>query len=198
MSMIAENMIGGNGKKERPASDFYPTPREATIVLLDLIAPFLKSGGVIWEPACGENDMVDVMREEGYAVIGTDILDGTDFLTAQIPEGTEWIITNPPFSLAEQFIRRAYETGLPFAFLLKSQFWHAAGRLPLFRECRPSIIAPLTWRPDFNFKDTGNHGKPLMDVLWCVWLPRNGLLADDNTTRYIPLQKPQQRKKDAV
>ena len=142
--------------------------------------------------------MVDVMREEGYAVIGTDVLDGTDFLTAQIPEGTEWIITNPPFSLAEQFIRRAYETGLPFAFLLKSQFWHAAGRLPLFRECRPSIIAPLTWRPDFNFKDTRNHGKPLMDVLWCVWLPRNGLLADDNTTRYIPLQKPQQRKKNAV
>lgn len=37
---------------------------------------------MIWEPACGENHMVDVIRENGYKVIGTDILTGDDFLKA--------------------------------------------------------------------------------------------------------------------
>ena len=144
---------------------------------------------MIWEPACGENDMADAIREKGYAVVATDIMTGTDFLTADTPGGTAWIITNPPFSAAEQFIRKAYSTGIPFAMLLKAQFWHAAGRLTLFRTCTPDIVAPLTWRPDFNFKSSGKHGSPLMDVIWCVWLPRGNLYSGGGT-RYIPLTKP--------
>lgn len=189
MSLKAQNIVGGKGEKKRPASDLYPTPKEATFALLDLVSPFLPSGGVIWEPACGENDMADAIRQRGYTVLATDILSGTDFLTVPVPDRVAWIITNPPFSLSEQFIRRAHSTGLPFAMLLKSQFWHAAGRLPLFRECTPDIIAPLTWRPDFNFKDSGKHGSPLMDVIWCVWHPRSRLYGGV-TTRYIPLPKP--------
>ena len=45
MSLKAENIIGGKGKKARPASDLYPTPKEATFALLDLISPFLPRGG---------------------------------------------------------------------------------------------------------------------------------------------------------
>lgn len=132
--------------------------------------------------------MANAIREKGYSVIETDILSGTDFLTSPVPDGVTWIITNPPFTVAQEFVRRAYGSGLPFALLLKSQFWHAARRYPLFMECRPDFIAPLTWRPDFNFKSEGKHGSPLMDVIWCVWLPRGNLCS--GFTRYIPLQRP--------
>lgn len=44
-------------------------------------------------------------------------------------DAADWIITNPPFSLAEAFIRRAAELGKPFAFLLKSQYWNATCRM---------------------------------------------------------------------
>ncbi len=188
MSIKVENLVGAGAKNGRRKSDLYPTPKEATFTLLDLLSPVLSREGLIWEPACGENDMADAMREKGYTVIGSDILSGVDFLTAPVPNGAAWIITNPPFSLAEQFIRRAYDTELPFAFLLKSQFWHAARRLPLFQDCKPNLIAPLTWRPDFNFKDSGKHGCPLMDVIWCVWLRHSSLY--QGGTQYIPLPKP--------
>lgn len=135
--------------------------------------------------------MAEAIREKGYSVIATDILSGTDFLKATVPDGTQWIITNPPFTLAEHFIRRAYDTGIPFALLLKSQFWHAARRYSLFADCKPDIVAPLTWRPDFNFKSEGRHGSPLMDVIWCIWFSR-GFQLGGGTTRYIPLQKPKE------
>ena len=138
----------------------------------------------IWEPACGEGHMVDAIRNRGYDVIGTDINMGVDFLTAELPDGVDWIITNPPFSHAEHFIRRCVEHKKPFALLLKSQYWHAKKRFKLFWEYPPAYVLPLTWRPDFLFKHRG--GSPLMDVMWCVWTVR-----DLGQTVYVPLSRPE-------
>lgn len=94
---------GGNSSTGRKASDFYPTPPEATVALLKFLS--LPAQAHIWEPACGEGHMVDVMEAMGYEVTGTDIQAGDDFLTIPLM-GCDWIITNPPFRLAEQFIRQ--------------------------------------------------------------------------------------------
>lgn len=175
----ASRIVGGNSAYKRVESDFYPTPREATVALLDFLA--LPTKTVVWEPACGEGHMVDVMQEYDLQVIGTDIQSGTDYLTTE-DRVCDWIITNPPFSLADQFIERSIESGKPFAMLLKAQYWHAKKRLELFRRYAPTYILPLTWRPDFTFKQRGK-GSPLMDVMWVVWCGRSD-------TRYIPLEKP--------
>lgn len=127
---------------------------------------------------------MNVLRENGIKAIGTDIQSGTDFLTADKPGAVTWIITNPPFSLAEQFIRKAHtylcNSGICFAFLLKSQYWHSKNRLALFRECKPSYVLPLTWRPDFT-----GQGASLMDMMWCVWTETR-----PSRTHYIPLERP--------
>lgn len=90
---------------------------------------------------------------------------------------------------AEAFIRRAWRIGKPFAFLLKAQFWNAGKRRRLFEECTPTLVLPLTWRPDFFFKDRaeGEKGSLLMDVQWCVWHPNNLHRAG---TMYWPLARP--------
>lgn len=159
--MDSSKIIGANPEHGRKINDYYPTPPEVT----DAILRFLKINrkATIWEPACGTGSMTDVMKAHGYNVIGTDINSGIDFLTCE-PVKCDWIITNPPFSLAEQFIRHANEIGVPFAFLLKSQYWHAARRVNLFKEITPTYILPLTWRPDFT-----GQGASLMDMCWCVW-----------------------------
>ena len=162
-------IIGGTGggmDRKRGVTDFYPTPPEVTQALLDYLQ--IPKGKLIWEPACGEGDMVMQLMKSGYLVYGSDISSGADFLTHDDVE-CDWIITNPPFSLSEEFVRRCWATGKPFALLLKSQYWHAGKRLKLFEECKPSAVLPLTWRPDFLFKVEGKHGAPLMDVLWVVW-----------------------------
>lgn len=181
--LLGSRIAGGNTAYKRNASDYYPTPPEVTRALLDFLG--LPKDTVIWEPACGEGHMVNEMERLGYSVYGTDIVQGVDFLTTDLSVNAyDWIITNPPFSKAEEFIRRSWETQKPFALLLKSQFWHAKRRLRLFQECRPQCICPLTWRPDFLFGQRGS-GSPLMDVIWCIWLP-----GTRGVTVYYPLEKP--------
>lgn len=178
--MDAVKIVGANG--DRHANDFYPTPKECTVALLK--TELIKYGSKVWEPACGEGHIVKVLEKHGRPCHGTDIQTGTDFLTAKLPFGTDWIITNPPFSLADKFIRKCAEFGVPFALLLKSQYWHSARRKPLFDDITPSYIFPLTWRPDFT-----GQGNSLMDMMWCVWLPE-AYLNGNVETQYYPLEKP--------
>ena len=173
-SLQASRISGGNSARGRRRSDLYPTPPDVTVALLRFLN--LPKETTIWEPAAGDGDMAKAVRDCGMLVDETDIRSGQDFLTSWRPNDSEydydWIITNPPFSLAEEFIRHAAELQSPFAMLLKAQYWHAAKRAQLFREIPPSYVLPLTWRPDFLFKERdGKKGaSPLMDIMWCVWL----------------------------
>ena len=155
---------------DRSATDFYPTPPEATFAL----ARWMQlEGKTVWEPACGAGHMSRALAAHGATVISTELhgqgfgIEGVDYLDASLPDGVQCIVTNPPFRLAEQFIRRSIEHGLPFAMLLKSQYWHSAKRRALFETHRPSAVLPLTWRPDFHFGSKG--GSPTMECIWTVW-----------------------------
>lgn len=189
-NLLGSRIAGGNTAYERKRSDFYPTPPDATEALLRHLN--LPRETVIWEPACGEGYMSSVFNRLGYSSVSTDLNDygfgesGIDFLNAEL-RPCDWIITNPPFKLAEQFIRRCAYHGKPFALLLKSQYWHSKSRYPLFKEITPSEILPLTWRPDFLFKTRGS-GSPLMDCIWCVWK------GSGQQTAYFPLKKPEAMK----
>lgn len=176
-SLQASRISGGNPAGKRSKSDFYPTPWEATAALLNYLK--IPRGRFIWEPACGKGDMSKVLRDYGYSVIETDIQTGVDFLNCD-QRFCDWIITNPPFSLADQFIRRAYSMNVPFAFLLKAQYWNAQKRTALFNDCQPTHILPCAWRVDF----TGGKN-PLMDVIWVVWKRDQS-----GTTFFRPLPKP--------
>lgn len=179
--LTASRISGGNTAYQRNAQDFYPTPPDVTQALINFLD--IPRGKTVWEPAAGNGDMAKVFKENWYFVIETDIQSGTDFLTAD-PVDCDWIITNPPFCLSEQFIRRCIKIQKPFAMLLKSQYWHAKSRIPLFYEHRPRFILPLTWRPDFLFKTRGK-GSPLMDVMWAVWNCKPAPY-----TEYVPLNRP--------
>ena len=107
-------------------------------------------------------------------MVGTDINPrgfGTkaNILDIQKPLG-DGVITNPPFSKAEEIIRHVMGVLKPeyFALLLKSTFWHADERTALFNTYRPTMIAGLPWRPDFN-----GLGRPTMECSWVVWDQRH-------------------------
>ena len=179
--MTWAGIAGGGDPAKRSKADFYPTPPDVTVALLKTgLVPKVAD---IWECACGDGRLLNVLTKRGYTAVGSDIQDGFDFLQQrEMFFGTDWIITNPPFSLAEEFIEHAADLGVPFAFLLKANFWNAARRFPLFVDYPPSYVLPLTWRPDFLFGAGG--GAPLMDCAWNVWLP------DDRSTTFRPLPRP--------
>lgn len=185
-------LTGGQGKEKRRDLDFYPTPPEVTIALMEFlksnVSDFRKSM-TIWEPACGDGAMTEVIRRYGHVVVPTDIIEGNkygfggiDFLDPKVKYSVDAIITNPPFSLSQQFIEKAVGLAPVSAMLLKSQYWHARKRYDLFMNNPPAYVLPLTWRPDFMQGKRG--GAPTMEVLWTVWIEGN------NQTKYLPLLKP--------
>ena len=173
-------IIGANGQRRK--NDFYPTPPECTHALLDFLEERFLIGrrSKIWEPACGSNAMVDVMIERGYHVTGTDIVYGQDYINTDLPDDEyDWIITNPPFCSARDFIEKSAQRNKPFALLLKSQYWHSARRREVFTKYQPTFVLPLTWRPDFT-----GQGSSLLDMMWVVWI------GPSRVTYYQPLKKP--------
>jgi hypothetical protein len=173
-------IVGAHGNRNK--NDFYPTPPECTIALLNFLEEHFLIGrnAKIWEPACGSNAMVDVMRQRNYCVTATDIIYGQDYLETDLPsDDYDWIITNPPFCSAQEFIMKSVARNKPFALLLKSQYWHSSKRQKIFSEFPPTLILPLTWRPDFT-----GQGSSLLDMMWCVWI------GSSRVTYYQPLKKP--------
>lgn len=178
-------------ERKRHEYDNYSTPPDITQALLDSNWRPSK-GATVWECAAGEGAMVDVLDVNGYSWIGTelrentraDIIGGVDFLSNRPPETLRayQIVTNPPFNLAEDFIRRAYDLEVDYlALLLKMTYWNAKTRLTLFDECQPLAVLPLTWRMDCT-----GQGSPTMDVAWYVWYPSAG---KPHRTMFEPLPK---------
>lgn len=103
---------------------------------------------VIWEPACGNGAMSNVLGQYGHIVLSSDIRntgfgDGwIDFLAAN--KECDAIITNPPFNISEAFIRHVLNQVGTVAMVLKSQYWHAKKRSALFGEFPSAYVLPLT------------------------------------------------------
>lgn len=195
MSNLSYAHIVGANSGTRSKSDFYPTPPDCTEALLRFLLP--QNNCTIWEPACGNGAISKVLKKHGYKVLSSDIQDygyegaltgeDYDFLSFKYDDvKIDYIITNPPFSLSEEFAFRAYELKIPFAFLLKAQYWNAAKRKSLFRKMPPHYILPLTWRPDFT-----GRGSSLMDMNWCIWD-----VGFCGRTEYVPLDRPMERSDD--
>lgn len=180
--------------EDRRESDFYPTPPEVTHALCDWLEFGIGTSRVAWEPACGDGAMAEVLKARGWSVAASDIRETgygigmRNFLEVP-PNPTDfmgcWIVTNPPFNQAEEFIRHALKFTPNVAMLLKSQFWHAASRAKLFGEHPPAAVLPLTWRPDFLNGEKG--GAPTMECLWTVWRDQ---MHRTKPTQYQPLMRP--------
>lgn len=130
----AQRLAGANYDGDREKDDFYATPPQSTLALLQVE----KFAGAIWEPACGDGAIARVLQAAGHEVVASDLVDRgygetrTDFLMeyrARAPN----VITNPPFKLASQFVRKALQlsTG-KVAMLLKVGFLEGVERGDLY------------------------------------------------------------------
>ena len=93
--------------------DDFQTPPEALYPLL----PYLPHR--IWECACGQGVLTDYLRKNSFEVIATDIKDGNNFLSWCPPLNSfDAIVTNPPYTLKDDFLKRCYYLQKPFALLM--------------------------------------------------------------------------------
>lgn len=116
---------------EREVNDYYATPPSAVEMLLK-IEDFSE---IIIEPACGQGHIAEVLKENGHRVLATDLIDrgygigGVDFFEMHLPMDAD-IITNPPYSLAKEFVEHAMDLvtdGHKVAMFLKLTFLEGRG-----------------------------------------------------------------------
>lgn len=165
-------LIGGSVTGKRESNDFYPTPPEATEALLRAES----FNGAIWEPACGDGAISEVLRAAGYRVASSDLVargygtPGVDFLLEWEPRAPN-IITNPPFKLAVPFVRKALDlTTGKVAMLLKIAFLEGVERAELFANSPLARVHVFSRR--VTFKNTARadvNGSGMMAFAWFVW-----------------------------
>lgn len=135
-------------------SDECYTPKEAVLPLL----PFLFKYHTYYECTANiSSSIVDVMQAEGYNINPSM---GSDFLLDPVPQDINVIITNPPYSKKDLFIRKCYQTGKPFALLLPVSSLQGRARGKMFAKHGIDLLV-LNNRIDFTGK-----GAPHFGVAW--------------------------------
>jgi hypothetical protein len=116
--------------------DLYETPPVAVEALLRVE----QLPHRIWEPACGRGAIVNVLRGRGHEVVAGDLVDygipitapgyyRVDFLMERhAPEGTQAIVTKPPFKLVEPFVAHALDLSPLVIMLLRLAFMESERR----------------------------------------------------------------------
>ena len=156
---------------QRQERDLYETPAWVTEVLLPHLPDGIKE---IWEPACGSGKMVRSLEAAGYAVHGTDVDTGWDFLACEVGNlkaCDEAPCDKPPYALAVKFIDHAIRLMQPHAgmvaMLLRTDFDHAKTRHGLFGEC-PTFSKKIVLTKRIKwFEDSS--GSPSFNHAWFIW-----------------------------
>lgn len=176
------SLAGTSMSRERVDNDFYATPPEATEALL-LNFPFF---GTFLEPCVGEGHIAKTIYQYYEKPIKTmDIVDrgfeGTvidNFLTHDFKGETfDNIITNPPYTLAQEFAEKSLSilsTHGQLALFLKIQFLEGLKRREFFKKYPPKYIAVFSNRqnPLRNGSTVDENGKPWSSTMcfaWFIW-----------------------------
>jgi hypothetical protein len=145
------------------------------------------------EPAANRGYMVKALREYFERVEAADVhdygvgFDVKDYLWGEDPERVDWTFTNPPFRLAEQFIKRMLRTSrIGCGVIVRSAFLEGQDRYEsLFAENPPTLVLQhvervvmhkgTLRRPGQKYLDTDGNVKTASTATaytWLVWIPR--------------------------
>lgn len=166
--------------------DFYPTPPWATRALLRVE----RFEGSIWECACGDGAMSEVLLETGHEVFSSDLFDrgygesGVDFVGTE--RKADNIITNPPYNRAEDFVQSGLKACRnKFALLLRLAFLESAKRqTSIFQKTPPARVWVFSERITFYPKGAKRAGSGTTAYAWFVWDKQS---TPDTTLGWLPL-----------
>ena len=152
-------------------ADFFPTPGWATHALIENEM----FEGDVWESACGNGAMSEVLEHTGQAVISSDLYDrgygegGIDFLLSNRRAAN--IVTNPPYNAAEGFVQAGLrKAGRKFALLLRLAFLEGANRQrTIFTTTPPARVWVFSERITFYPAGAVQKGSGTTAYAWFVW-----------------------------
>jgi hypothetical protein len=162
-------------------ADFFPTPADVTRVLLESdVSP--PRDTYLLDPTAGEGDLLEACKRAGY-----DKLSAVDLrpeceekllrITADVKIG-DWLdiaktvrpqvmMTNPPFSIAQQIARACIECNPYYlALLMRTEVLGAPPWRAFWAEHMCTAIRTVPWRIRF---DLSKPGTDFYNHSWFVW-----------------------------
>lgn len=137
----------------------------------------------VWEVAANRGCMAKPLAEYFNDVYASDIHDygweGLDKIEDFLFPGSEddvrpidWVITNPPFRLCEQFIEKASNIAeVGYAFLVRTSFIEGVGRYNnIYRNNPPTIVAQYTERVGMARGKVSPDISTATSYAWVVWI----------------------------
>lgn len=178
-------LAGDNPERGRVDNDYYATPFSATKAILDRID---LHNDTILEPAAGEGHIVKILKEyyPNNTIIANDLVErksrfniqinwNIDFLTFNPSNKFDTVITNPPFSIAQQFIEKALTIANHYVIIFaKIQLLEGNDRRKMFEQFPPRYVYVFSKRvnPLRNGEEFNENGKPWASTMcfaWFVW-----------------------------
>ncbi|MBY0382781.1 MAG: SAM-dependent methyltransferase [Xanthobacteraceae bacterium] len=159
--------------------DDFPTPPWATRAFLAHVindqGPLEKQ--TCLEPACGAGHMAKVLKEQFGEVRASDAFaygygEVRDFLSVPYEaNAVDWVITNPPFRLAQDFVERALIVARKgVAVLVRTVFIESVGRYrALFEVNPPTIFAQYCERVPMVKGRLDQKASTATGYAWLVW-----------------------------
>ena len=175
-TLTGTSLSGTSMSRERVENDYYATPPESTIALLEREKFF---GGIL-EPCCGGGHISEVLKDYGYDVVSNDLVDrgygefNEDYLKTDKLKAAN-IITNPPFKYAKEFIEKSLQdTTGKVAMFCKIQLLEGVSRRELFENTPLRTVYVFTKRqnPLRNGSPVDENGKKWASTMcfaWFVW-----------------------------
>ena len=159
--------------------DDFPTPPWATRALIEHVLGNKKtlSTQTCLEPACGAGHMAKVLKEYFRNVEASDAYNygygpKRDFLAHPFETNSvDWVITNPPFRLAEEFILKALLLSRKgVAILARTVFLESIGRhARIFQDQPPSKFAQFSERVPMVKGRLDAKASTATGYAWLVW-----------------------------
>lgn len=164
--------------------DYFPTPPWAARAGAELIRFLDPEARTIWEPACGEGHMAAALGETFVSsVFASDIHPfgygrSIDFLSdeAAAADVADWIVTNPPFRTAPEFLRLGLQRARRgVALLLRLQFLEGAGRHRLLHGAEPlTACAVFAERVPMTLGRWDPAASTATGYAWFLWRKGSG------------------------
>lgn len=202
MSQNTSTAVMARRKEPADSLDYFPTPPWATRALCWQLGGEKQLGHLTaWEPSCGEGHMAQPLAETFARVYRSDVYDHSatydgqewvhDFLMPYLPacieaQGVDWIITNPPFRLAAEFVHRAVGIARQgVAMLVRTAFLEGIDRhANLFSVHRPWAVLQFTERVPMVKGKVDPEASSATAYCWIVW--RTDIQVRDTGLIWIP------------
>ena len=155
-------MSATNRGAKRIESDFYATPKDCVQNFIDHYGSI---NGRVLEPSAGNGNIVEVVKRNGKNTVTSvelrseeadnlravsDKVIISDFLKFETDDKFDFIIGNPPYSLAQEFLEKCFEIAdknTRIIMLLRTNFLESKKRCEFWQKHPVNGLYVLSKRP---------------------------------------------------